>query len=138
MTTSEQMKVRIQDVLEAANDLRDAMQGEVHLFGDDGYEASRQIWNGAVGHLPLVIALCETVQDVQAAVRVSRLHGLPLSVRGGGHDFAGRALRHEGLVINLTKMRQIQVDPMLKVATVGGGATANDLMKPPRRMDSPR
>ena len=68
------------------------------------------------------------MKDVQAAVRVARTHGLPLSVRGGGHDWAGRALRHDGLVIDLSTMRQVTVDAAGNIATVAGGATAADLM----------
>jgi hypothetical protein len=66
-------------------------------------------------------------EDVQAAVRAARSHGLPLSVRGGGHDWAGRALRHDGLVIDLSVMRKVTVDAAAKVATVAGGATAADV-----------
>jgi FAD/FMN-containing dehydrogenase len=64
---------------------------------------------------------------VEAAVRAARRHGLPLSVRGGGHDWAGRALRDDGLVIDLTGMRDVAVDPRALVATVAGGAWAKDV-----------
>jgi hypothetical protein len=83
--------------LAAANDLRAVMQGKVVLLGDAAYPATRQIWNGAVDHQPALFAVCETTKDVQAAVQVADSHGLPLSVRGGGHDWAGRALRHDGV-----------------------------------------
>jgi FAD/FMN-containing dehydrogenase len=112
----------------ATTDLRAFMKGTVLQREDADYASSRHIWNGAVTHQPAMIALCETVEDVQAAVRVARLHDIPLSVRGGGHDWAGRALRHDGLVIDLTKMRQVEVDAQAGVATIGGGATATDLM----------
>ena len=72
-------------------------QGRVVLRGDDDYPRTRQIWNGAVEHQPAMFAVCETVADVQAAVRSARANGLPLSVRGGGHDWAGRSLRDGGL-----------------------------------------
>lgn len=116
-----------QSALAAAHNLRAVMQGKVLLPGDDAYASSRQIWNGAVHHRPAMFVLCETAEDVQAAVRVARGHGLPLSVRGGGHDWAGRALRHEGLVLDLSAMRQVNVDAAAKVATVAGGATAADV-----------
>ena len=83
----------------AAHDLSIVMRGKILLPGDDAYASSRQVWNGAVDHRPALFALCGNAQDVQAAVRVARSHGLPLSVRGGGHDWAGLALRHNGLVI---------------------------------------
>jgi FAD/FMN-containing dehydrogenase len=61
-------------------------------------------------------------------VRVAQHHGLPLSVRGGGHDWAGRALRHGGLVVDLTRMRSVTVDPEKRVATVAGGARVRDVL----------
>src|SRR5215813_6996327 len=97
--------------LTAARELRTVMQGNVVLRGDDDYVHTRQIWNGAVGHQPVFFAVCDTSGDVQAAVRSARQHGFPLSVRGGGHDWAGRALRHNGLVIDLSKMRHVSVEP---------------------------
>ena len=74
-----------------------------------------------------IVAICEQAEDVQAAVRAARRHGLPLSVRGGGHDWAGRALRDDGLVIDLTRMRDVTVDPQALVATIAGGALAKDV-----------
>jgi FAD/FMN-containing dehydrogenase len=111
----------------AAHDLRAAMQGRVVLPGEEAYASVRQIWDGGVAYRPAMFALCEHVGDVQAAVRVARARRLPLSVRGGGHDWAGRALRDGGLVIDLTHMRQVQVDPVAKVATVAGGAKCGDV-----------
>jgi FAD/FMN-containing dehydrogenase len=111
----------------AAYHLRAEMQGKVVLPGEEAYASLRQVWNGAVTYRPAMFALCECVTDVQAAVRVARAHRLPLSVRGGGHDWAGRALRDGGLVIDLTPMRQVQVDPVAKVATVAGGAKCRDV-----------
>jgi FAD/FMN-containing dehydrogenase len=113
--------------LTAAHELRALMQGSVVLRGDDDYARTRKIWNGAVENQPALFAVCETSADVQAAVRVARRHGLPLSVRGGGHDWVGRALRPDGLVIDLSRMRQIIVDPHSRVATISGGARANEL-----------
>jgi FAD/FMN-containing dehydrogenase len=111
----------------AAHDLRAEMQGKVVLPGEEAYASVRQIWDGTVTRRPAMSALCESVRDVQAAVRVARAHNLPLSVRGGGHDWAGRALRDDGLVIDLTHMRDVQVDRVAKVATVAGGATCRDV-----------
>jgi len=114
--------------LAAAHYLRAVMQGNVLLPGDRAYTSACQIWNGAVNHRPALFALCRTVEDVQAAVRTARAHGLPLSVRGGGHDWAGRALRHDGLVVDLSGIRGVEVDHQARVAKVGGGATAIDLI----------
>jgi FAD/FMN-containing dehydrogenase len=76
----------------SADDLSAHMQGRVVTAGDVAYSDVRRIWNGAVTHEPALFALCETTEGVQAAVRIARSHNLPLSVRGGGHDWAGRAL----------------------------------------------
>lgn len=65
------------------------MHRKVLLPSDDAYASSRRIWNGAVDHRPALFALCDTAEDVQAAVRAARSHGLPLSVRDGGHDLGG-------------------------------------------------
>ncbi|VIO77733.1 FAD-binding oxidoreductase [Bradyrhizobium ivorense] len=111
----------------AARGLRALMQGRVVSRGDDDYSRTRKIWNGAVENEPALFAVCESAVDVQAAVRIARQHGLALSVRGGGHDWAGRALQRDGLVIDLSRMRQVVVDPQARVATVAGGAMANEL-----------
>jgi len=103
------------------------IQGRIVLQGDDDYARARQIWNGAVEHQPALFAVCETPADVQAAVRTARQQDLPLSVRGGGHDWAGRALRHNGLVIDMSRMRRVDVDPVASVATIEGGATGIDV-----------
>src|SRR5260221_4619409 len=122
------MKVAGRSGLAAARDLRAAMQGKVVERGDDCYDRARKVWNGAVDHRPALVAFCETPQDVQAAVHVARVHGIALSVRGGGHDWAGRAVRHDGLVIDLSAMRRVEVDPRAQSAAVAGGATAADLI----------
>jgi FAD/FMN-containing dehydrogenase len=113
--------------LSATRELRPMIQGRVLLPGEDDYARARQIWNGAVEKQPALFAVCETSADVQAAVRVARRHGLPLSVRGGGHDWAGRALCADGLVIDLTRMREVVVDMHPRVATVAGGASNKDV-----------
>jgi FAD/FMN-containing dehydrogenase len=111
----------------AARELRTKMQGRVVSRGDDDYARTRQIWNGAVENQPALFAVCETSADVQAAVRSARQHGIALSVRGGGHGWAGSALCPDGLVIDLSRMRQVTVDPHSRTAIVSGGATAKDV-----------
>jgi FAD/FMN-containing dehydrogenase len=114
--------------LDGVHELQAVMQGRVVLRGDDDYPRTRQIWNGAVEHQPAMFAVCDTVADVQAAVRSARANGLPLSVRGGGHDWAGRSLRDGGLVIDLSHMRKVDVDVHASVATIQGGAKAIDVI----------
>jgi len=108
--------------------LRACMRGSVLTAADARYDAARRIWNGAVGHRPALIARCEDGQDIATAVRAAREHALPLSVRGGGHDWAGRALRHDGLVLDLSALRGVTVDPATRTAVAGGGATAGDVV----------
>ncbi len=93
------------------------------------YEATRRIWNAAVDSRPAAVVHARDARDVQAAVAAAREHAVPLSLRAGGHDWAGRCLRHDGLVIDLTRMRQVEVDPVAGVATVAGGATAVDVVE---------
>jgi FAD/FMN-containing dehydrogenase len=119
---------RSQSANAAARDLRASMQGSVLLPGDAAYADARTLWNGAVSHQPALIALCKTAEDVQRAIRAARAYRLPLSVHCGEHDWAGRALCHEGLVIDLSEMRYVEVDPRAREATVAGGAQAGDLI----------
>ena len=111
-----------------AKDLRTVMQGKVAIAGEASYEGARQVFNGAVDRRPTLFAFCESARDVQEAVRAARAYGLPLSVRGGGHDWVGRALSHHGLVVDLSRMRQVEVDVRGRVATVVGGALAGDVI----------
>jgi hypothetical protein len=92
------------------------------------YDDCLRIWNGAIRCRPGLFVRCQTSGDVQSAIRIARLHHLPISVRGGGHDWAGRAFCDGGLVIDLSAMRNIVVDPARCVATVAGGATIEDLV----------
>ena len=108
------------DVMAAVSDLRTVMQGAAYVHGDESYNTARKISNFAVDHRPVLIALCETAADVQAVVRIAREHNIPLSVRGGGNDWAGRALCHDGLVIDLTRMRNVEIDAIARIATLQG------------------
>jgi FAD/FMN-containing dehydrogenase len=121
------MNIHATSKLAAARELRTQMLGRVVSLGDEDYARTRRIWNGAVENEPALFAVCETSVDVQAAVRIVRQHGTPLSVRGGGHDWAGRALCHHGLVIDLSRMKQVIVDPQSRIAIVSGGAKVKDV-----------
>ena len=100
---------------------------QVHVAGPR-YADAVALWNGAVKHRPAIVLTCSSVDDVVLGVRTAREFGLPLSVRGGGHDFAGRALSDGGVTLDLRPMRAVRVDPGARIAEVGGGATANDLL----------
>ena len=120
----------MQNVIEspehAVHDLRVQMPDRVTTQGDEGYERARNVWNGAVDHYPAAIAFCESVEDVQAAVRTARAHNMPVSVRSCGHDVAGRSVRPDALVIDLSLLNQVRIDD--KIATVAGGATAGKVV----------
>jgi FAD/FMN-containing dehydrogenase len=88
------------------------------------YEKARCIWNAAVTFRPEIIVFCESRSDVQVGVLAASVHGLSLSVRSGGHDWAGRSIWGE-LVLDLTRMREVALDGL--VATVAGGATSTDV-----------
>ena len=107
----------------AVDALRDALLGEVLVAGDDGYDAARAVWNAMIDRRPALIARCKGTADVLDAVRFAREHGLPVSIRGGGHNVAGHAVAEGGLMVDLSAMRAVRVDPQQRRAWVEGGAT---------------
>jgi FAD/FMN-containing dehydrogenase len=119
----------------AARELRARLGPARVLVRGPGYDQARRLWNGAVDHRPGLIVRPGTPAEVQAAVLTARRYCLPVSVRGGGHDWAGRAIRPDGLVIDLTGMRQVVVDAEARTATVGGGATARAVIAVAARHD---
>jgi FAD/FMN-containing dehydrogenase len=107
--------------------LRDSLKGELIQPGQERYEKVRRVWNGMIDRKPAMIVRCRGTADVIAAVKFARARGLPVSVRGGGHNVAGRALVDGGLVIDLSPMRSVRVDPKRKLVRVGGGSTLGDI-----------
>src|SRR5271166_3007649 len=104
-----------------------AFRGEVIQPGDSGYETARKIWNASIDKHPGIIARCSGVADVVAAVNFARENELLVAVRGGGHNVAGRALCDDGIVIDLSGLKEIQVDAKNRTARVQGGATLGDV-----------
>src|SRR6516225_9986208 len=98
----------------------------VSLPGGDGYAAATAIWPKPVGPMPRAVVHCGTTEDVQLSIATARDCGLPLSVRGGGHDWAGRALC-AGTVIDLSGMNGVSVDADHRSAIISGGARAADV-----------
>jgi FAD/FMN-containing dehydrogenase len=113
---------------EVLPDLIASVGGSVHLPGADDYAHARSTLNGAANRRPAVVVKCRNADEVRLAVRAARLRNFPLSVRGAGHDWVSRARGHEGLVIDLSAMRRVNVDPITRIATVEGGATAADVI----------
>jgi FAD/FMN-containing dehydrogenase len=94
---------------------------------DPRYEHARMVWNGMIDRRPALIVPCRGVADVVASVRFARTNGLPLAVRGGGHNVAGFGTCDGGLVIDLSPMRHVRVEPAVRTARAGGGATWGDV-----------
>ncbi len=92
------------------------------------YEAARRVWNGAVDHHPALLVRPRNVQEVVEALALASRSNLPVAVRGGGYDWAGRSVRDGALIIDLAGMAQVEVDPAARTAPVGGGATGAQVM----------
>jgi FAD/FMN-containing dehydrogenase len=107
--------------------LKRDLNGKVVLPHDAAYESARKIWNGMVDKRPAVIVRCLHTSDVVRAVQFARDSGLPLAVRGGGHNIAGNATCDDGIVIDLSQMNTVSVNPGLRRAHVGGGALLADV-----------
>ncbi len=107
--------------------LRASLRGDVVDREHDSYAEARAVWNGLIDRQPAAIARCADASDVMAAVRVARDHRPMLSVRGGGHQVAGSAVCDDGLVIDLSSMREVAVDPDARTARVAGGARWADV-----------
>jgi FAD/FMN-containing dehydrogenase len=103
------------------------MRGRVLTPKDPGYEDTRLIWNGLIDRRPSIIAQCSGAADVVDAVNFARDHDLLLSVRGGGHNVAGNAVNDDGLMIDLSTMRGVHVEPATGIVRVQGGATLGDV-----------
>jgi FAD/FMN-containing dehydrogenase len=114
-------------------ELRAAVSGTVLVNADAHYDRARRVWNGAVDRRPAAIVRCANDTDVAAGVRVAREHNLPLSVLGGGHDWAGRALREGGMVLDLSALREIKVDNAACTADIQGGVRAGDFVSAAHR-----
>jgi FAD/FMN-containing dehydrogenase len=107
--------------------LGDAFRGELVLPADPGYDAARAIWNGAIDRRPACIARCSGVADVVAAVSFARERELPVAVRSGGHGVGGHALCDGGLVVDLSQMKGIRVDPAARTARAEAGVLWGEL-----------
>lgn len=101
--------------------LRARFRGALLRPAEEGYDEARRIWNGAIDRRPALIARCAGADDVVAAVRFAREHDLPVSVRGGGHSVAGYSVCDGGLMIDLSLMKSIRVDPNARTARAAGG-----------------
>ena len=109
------------------SNLAGRVSGSVLAPGDAGYEEARAVHNGLVDRRPALIVRCHTTGDVVAALAFARRTGLEVSIRGGGHNVAGRAVTDGGVMIDLAEMKAISVDPERATATAEGGVTWGEL-----------
>jgi len=96
--------------------------GAAVAAGDPDYDTFRKVWNGAIDHRPQLIARCRTAADISAAILHAKAEGLDVSVRGGGHNFAGNAVWPDSLTVDLGEMNEVRVDPGARTAVCQGGA----------------
>ncbi|WP_135304816.1 ester cyclase [Haloarcula amylovorans] len=111
----------------AVENLREQARGEVLLPGGDGYDEARTIWNAMIDRRPAVSVRCAGTADVIGAVDFAREHDLLLSVKGGGHNVSGNAVCDDGIMVDLSQMTSVRVDPTAKTVRVEPGVTMADL-----------
>jgi len=107
--------------------LRDGFDGQVLGPADEGYDQARKVWNAMIDRRPAAILRCANTADVVKTVRFARERDVLTSVRGGGHNVAGLAVCDDGVMIDLSRMRAVDVDPARRRAIVAGGATWSDV-----------
>jgi len=125
IATSEEKAVKLDR--RVLDEFADHVRGEIITVEDPAYGEARLVWNGMIDRKPGLIVKCTGTADVIACVNFAREHGLKLSVRGGGHNVGGLAVNDGGLVIDLSCMRSVRVDPEKRRAWVQGGATLGDV-----------
>jgi FAD/FMN-containing dehydrogenase len=111
----------------ALRELERSFRGRLVRPGDPGYGERRKVWNGSIDRRPALIARCEAVEDVVAAVRFARRTGLPLAVRSGGHSFPGLSVCDDGVVIDLAEMKRVHIDAEGRIATAEAGVLLGEL-----------
>lgn len=107
--------------------LHTALRGTLIGTEDPSYDAERRIWNGMIDRRPAAIAQCLGVSDVIEALAFAREHALPVSIRSGGHNIAGLAVNEGGLMLDLSRMRGVRVDPSSRTAWAQPGCTLGDV-----------
>jgi FAD/FMN-containing dehydrogenase len=108
-------------------DFKSTLRGTLLQSGDDGYDAARTVWNAMIDKRPTLIVRCAGVADIIAGVNFARDHNLLLSIKGGGHNVAGKAVADGGLMLDLSQMKGIRVDPQARTARVEPGVLWGEL-----------
>src|SRR5215831_10091786 len=109
------------------NAFRARLRGPLLLSGDHGYDEARTVWNALIDRRPALIARCSGAADVIATVQFARDHDLLVSIKGGGHGVAGKAVCDGGLMIDLSRMKSIRVDPVARIVRAEPGVLGTDL-----------
>jgi FAD/FMN-containing dehydrogenase len=107
--------------------LRATVSGHVIVPADADYDRARSVWNGNIDRRPSAVVRCRGAEDVAATIALARTHNQPFTVRGGGHNYGGYAIADDTLMIDLSEMKAVTVDPAARRAVCGGGATWGDV-----------
>jgi FAD/FMN-containing dehydrogenase len=106
---------------------RARLRGPLLRPGDPGYDDARAVWNGMIDRRPALVARCLGVADVVEAVRFARERGIPLTAKGGGHNIAGLAVADGALMLDMSLMRGVRVDPLARLAWAQAGCLLGDV-----------
>ncbi|SMG51219.1 FAD-binding oxidoreductase [Paraburkholderia susongensis] len=110
----------------AIDEFKSGLRGQLLLSDSPGFDEARSIWNAMIDRYPVMILRCAGAADVRRGIAFAREHGLPLAIRGGGHNIGGSALCDDGLVLDLSPMKSVRIDPAGLRAYVEPGATLHD------------
>jgi FAD/FMN-containing dehydrogenase len=110
-------------------DFKAHLRGALIGPNDEGYDNARSVWNGMIDRYPALIVRCAEASDVIQAIQFAQRQHLPVAVRGGGHSFAGNGTYDDGIVIDLSPMKRVQVDPVGRTAWVQAGATLGEYIR---------
>src|SRR4030095_10117198 len=127
MSTQSSIKTVSKLAEQAVNAFRAQLRGELFQPSDAHYDEVRKVYNAMIDKRPALIARCTDAADVISAVNFGRDNQLPVAIRGGGHNGAGLGLCDDGLVVDLSRMKGIRVDPQERTLRVEGGCTWGDV-----------
>lgn len=111
----------------AIDELRSSLHGRLVTPGEPGYDDARRVWNGDIDRRPALIVRSAGVADIRDGLAFSRRHGLVVSIRGGGHNVSGSAVAEGGLMLDLSPMRTVRIDPARRLVRVDPGVTLGEL-----------
>ena len=128
---------RVQLDAHAVDEFARILRGGLIRPEDDVYDEQRRVWNGSIDRYPALIARCAGAADVITAIRFAKTHGLLVAVRGGGHSFPGHSVCDGGIVIDLSAMKGIRVDPVAGTVRAQAGVLLGELDAIHNSSDSP-